>query len=161
MNHLLYLVLAVVTHAVLGYALVRVLTPVSPAVGLLGGVFPDVDLYFGRLWNFPLVHRGLVHTPLFLGTVVVGLLLAGVPEWAVVGVGVAFLSHLAVDSFTHAGIMWLYPVSVQHFSYDVSAHSAVGDAVLWAVSAGMVRWGGRDALSRLVAGDGTTAASDR
>lgn len=150
MNHLLYLVLAVATHAAVGYALVRVLTPAPPVVGLLGGIAPDIDLFFGRIWAFPLVHRGVIHTPLFLVILVGGLALAGSSEWVALAVGISFCSHLVMDSFTDAGIMWLYPASVYHFSYDVSLHSAAGDVTLWGVSLGLVRWGGRDKLRRLV-----------
>lgn len=146
MNHLLYLALAVVTHAVVGYTLVRVFTSCNPAIGLVAGIFPDIDLYFGHLWDFPLVHRGLVHTPFFLAVLLCVVALVGSSERVVLGVGIAFLSHLLIDSFTNAGIMWLYPASVHSFSYDISIHSAVADVVFWCLSLGVIRWGGRDRL---------------
>ncbi|WP_139025475.1 metal-dependent hydrolase [Haladaptatus paucihalophilus] len=43
-----------------------------------------------------------------------------------------FLSHLVVDTFTNAGIMWLYPLSIRYFSYEISIHSWTGDVVIWA-----------------------------
>ncbi|WP_410767349.1 metal-dependent hydrolase [Haloferax sp. DFSO60] len=145
-GHTLYLVAAIATHAVVGYAIVRVLTPAPPLVGLIGGVAPDVDLYFGRLWEFPLVHRGVVHTPFLLGVLLAVLLFAGVRKWVALGFGLAFFSHLVIDSFTKTGILWLYPVSSHHFSADLSMHSAVGNAILWGIALGIVRWGGRNRL---------------
>ncbi|MFC7203062.1 metal-dependent hydrolase [Haloferax namakaokahaiae] len=145
-GHTLYLVAAITTHAAVGYALVRVLTPAPPVVGLLGGIAPDIDLYFGRLWEFPLVHRGVVHTPIFLGLLLVVLLLVGVRRWVVAGFGLAFVSHLLIDSFTNAGILWLYPVRTTHFAADISIHSALGNGILCALSLGLVRWGGRNRL---------------
>lgn len=153
-DHYVFLASAIATHAVVGYALVRVFTSAPPALGIFAGVAPDVDLLFAPTWEFPLVHRGLTHTPLLLGVALGGLLLLDVygntvlPDDAVVGAGIAVLSHLVIDSFTNAGIMWLYPLSVRHFAYDLSIHSFAGTLLLWGVAAGLVYRGDRDWLRR-------------
>lgn len=156
MNHSLFLAAAIATHAIVGYALVRFLTPIPPIVGLLGGITPDIDLYFGRIWEFPLVHRGLVHTPFFLLVLLGILLFIGVRKRVIIGFGLAFLSHLVIDSFTNAGILWLYPVTTYHLSRDISIHSFVGNAILWGISLGLIRYGGRNQLELVTRGfDGT------
>ncbi|WP_227356750.1 metal-dependent hydrolase [Haladaptatus salinisoli] len=129
--HLLSLLPAVLTHGVVGYALVRTLTDEPPALGFLAGVLPDIDLYFGRHWRFPLVHRGAVHTPLFVLGCCAALYLATRDRSVAVAAGLAALSHLVIDSFTDMGIPWLYPLSARYFSYDVEMHGVRNTILIW------------------------------
>ena len=57
----LFLVSAFATHAVVGYALVRGFTDADPRLGIVLGLFPDVDFWFPAAWGWPFVHRGLTH----------------------------------------------------------------------------------------------------
>lgn len=143
MNHDVYLLLAFLTHGVIGYALVRGLTDFPPLPGALGGVVPDVDLYLGPVLGLPVVHRGAVHTPAALAVLVGVALLLGAPRRVPAAFGVGFLSHLVVDTFTSAGIMWLYPASHARASLDVAVHGATGTVVLWLASLALVRFGPR------------------
>ena len=179
-DHWGYVAVAIATHAALGYALVRTLTACPPSVGAVAGVAPDVDLLFGPVLlgpslSFPLVHRGVLHTPAFLALVVGGLLLAGrvranasgrdpgaggvgrsgrapVAGSVSLGVGVAYFSHLAIDSLTRSGIMWLYPLSDHSFGLALGVHGVAGTTILWLGSIGLVRWGGRGGLRWIARG---------
>ena len=142
--HAIDLLPAVLTHAVVGYALVAALTDAPPAVGALAGVAPDVDLFLGPpVGPFPWVHRGLVHTPAFVAAVVALLLLVTDDRRVATGVGVAWLSHLAVDTFTNTGIAWLYPLDARFLAFDLNAHAPVQTAVLWVASGLLVAYARR------------------
>lgn len=134
---------ALLTHAAVGYALVRALTDADPRLGLLFGVFPDGDFLFPASLGFPFVHRGIVHTPVFL-LVVVALVSALSRREVVVAASVALASHLLIDGLSPAGIMWLYPVTVTP-TPGLAVHGPVGTVVLWAVVAGVLSYdaGGR------------------
>lgn len=149
MDHFGYLAFAIGTHAAVGYAVVRLLTSGPPVVGVLVGVAPDLDLLFGTSLAFPFVHRGLFHTPFLLVVLLGLLLLADSPRWVVVGVAGAFLSHLVIDTFTNAGIMWLYPLSMHFFAADIAIHSTVGNLALWAMALVTIRWGGRNRFQQV------------
>jgi inner membrane protein len=138
-DHRLYLLLAIATHGLVGYALVSAFTRYPPAVGLVGAVAPDVDLLFDPSWQFPLVHRGITHTPALAGIVIVALLLGvSVPVAAAFGVGV--ISHLIVDTFTRSGVAWLYPVIAQPVAFDLSIHGGAGTVLLWSGAIGLIGW---------------------
>lgn len=131
-----WLLAAVGTHLAVGYALGHVLAAVDgrvdPRLGLVGAGVPDLDLALSLGW--PLVHRGLLHTPLFGG----GLLLAAYARWRsrapVLALGVGFLSHLVIDSLTPKGIMWLFPHPAS-YAVPVGAHGRTADALLLGASA--------------------------
>lgn len=143
MNHETYLLVAFVTHGLVGYSLVRGTTDYPPAAGVLGGVLPDVDLYLGPVLGLPVVHRGPIHTPAALALLVGVALLLGVPWRVSAAFGVGFLSHVAIDTFTSAGIRWLYPASTARASLDLAVHGAAGTVVLWLASLALVRFGPR------------------
>lgn len=141
-GHALYLLVAIATHCVLGYALARAAVGTAGAAGMAGALAPDVDLLTGPQWPAPFVHRGLTHTPLF-AVVLVGAayLLAGRRAAAAVGLGVT--SHLVVDSLTASGIMWLYPLSDHSFGLAAGVHGPAPTLALWALAGGLVaraRW---------------------
>ena len=157
-NHDVYLAVAFLTHAAIGYAVVSGLTEFPPAAGAVGALVPDLDLYLGPVLGLPVVHRGALHTPLALlglmGAVfLAGRLLAGPPRTGspvdvdargvAVGVGAGFLTHLLIDTSTSAGIMWLYPASTASLSLGVPIHGAAGTAALWLVALSLVRFGPR------------------
>lgn len=143
MNHDVYLLVAFLTHGVVGYGLVRGLTDYPPAAGALGGVLPDVDLYLGPVLGLPVVHRGAIHTPATLAVLVGVAILLGVPRRGRTAFAVGFLSHLAIDTVTSAGIMWLYPASTARASLGLAVHGGAGTVVLWLASLSLVRFGPR------------------
>jgi inner membrane protein len=129
--HLLSLLPAILTHGVVGYALVRILTDEPPTLGFLVGMLPDVDLYFGHFWRFPFVHRGVVHTPLFVLGCCAAVFVVTHERTVAVAVGLSALSHLVLDSFTDMGILWLYPLSTRYFAHDIELHGARNTILLW------------------------------
>lgn len=168
LDHRLYVLFAVLTHAAIGYAIVAWTTDGPPAAGLAGAVLPDVDLLFAPEWSFPLVHRGLTHTPLF-GLAVVGAVAATATlrerrvaerwsEWRTAAptpgqlggaVALGDGSHLVVDSLTASGVPWLYPASPNGYGVDLAVHAVEHGVAIWAVLLGLLlvrRWarsGGR------------------
>lgn len=143
LDHRLYVLAAVLTHAVVGYTLVSLLDSAPPLAGLVGAILPDIDLLFAPAGSFPLVHRGLTHTPL-CGAAVTGAIWLGaysrvskyslkipsgqaVPTAIVVGYG----SHLVLDSLTVSGVPWLYPLSVVQYGVDAEIHGFQASLLLW------------------------------
>lgn len=125
----LFLTGALLTHAGVGYALVHSLTEEDPRLGLVAGVVPDVDFLFPPSLGFPFVHRGIVHTPLFV-LLAVAAVYALHRRAAATAVGVALASHLLIDGLSPAGIMWLYPVTASP-SPGLGVHSPAGTVALW------------------------------
>lgn len=135
-EHAVYLLVAVTTHCVVGYALARAFTGAAGA-GMAGALAPDVDLLTSPQWPAPFVHRGIAHTPLFATLlIVVAYVLAGRRAAAATGLGVG--SHLVLDSLTPAGIMWIYPVSTRHFGVSVGVHGLTPTLALWALAGALV-----------------------
>lgn len=135
------------THMVFGLALGYVLR--FPVVwAMLGSVAPDIDILFD--YGFPFTHRGVLHTPLFVGFAMAALYLATRRTAVAAGAGLGLLSHLFLDTFTYSGIMWLYPVTTEYslmlVGYDslVVNYGAVALATLvavgWRYQAEVVRW---------------------
>lgn len=146
-SHQLYLLVAVLTHGLVGYAVVRGLTRYPPAAGVVGAVLPDVDLLLGPWLAGPLVHRGAIHTPAALAVVGGGALLLGVSRRRLAAFAVGFLTHLVLDSGTGAGVMWLFPASTARVALDLPVHGLLGTAVLWLASLAIVRFGPRSSRS--------------
>lgn len=131
LDHRLYLLSAVLTHAAVGYTLATVFAE-HPLSGVVGGVLPDLDLLFAPGWSFPFVHRGLTHTPLFAAAFV-GALFAVGRRRAAGGAALGAASHLVVDTLTKRGVPWLYPLSADGFGVDLSVHSLVPSVAVWAL----------------------------
>lgn len=128
-----FLVGALTTHALVGYALVSRFTPVDPRVGALAGLFPDVDLLVPPAVGEPFVHRGVTHTPLFLVAAALAVYAARRDRPLALAVGVALGSHLLVDSLSPQGIDWLFPLSGT-WTPGWPIHGPVATALLWAGS---------------------------
>lgn len=120
-------------HACFGAALVT-LVGTTPVYGAIGGILPDVDTLLGEV--LPLSHRGLTHTP------IIALVLAGVMYLITddlgdsLALGTGYLSHLFIDTFTPAGIMWLFPWKV-YMAHDMALASSV-DVNLAIASIGLI-----------------------
>lgn len=134
LDHRLWVLAAVATHGVLGYGLARLATADGARAGLIAALVPDVDLLFPPAWPFPLVHRGLTHTPL-AGAALIGVLYAaGARRDVTVGAALGFGSHLVVDTFTRSGIAWAYPLSRATVGVPADAHAVEYDLLVWAVA---------------------------
>lgn len=128
--HVLFLAVAVLTHGAVGYAVARV-TGYPAAAGLRGGVLPDVDLLFADWLFFPFVHRGLLHTPLFVVLAATVAYLRTRERGTATAVLLGGLAHLVVDSFTAAGVMWLYPLDTRSFGVGWGVHGPLRTVLLW------------------------------
>ncbi|WP_049920897.1 metal-dependent hydrolase [Halopiger djelfimassiliensis] len=138
-GRVLFLTGAVLTHAVVGYALVRGFTDADPRIGIVFGIAPDADFWFPAAWGWPLVHRGLTHTPLFALLLVVGAYAISRDRTAALAVGLAISSHLAIDSLSPAGIAWLFPLEASA-GPGLPVHGPAATAALWLVSIGVLAW---------------------
>lgn len=136
-DHALFLWTAVATHALVGYALGEILVD-EPAWGLLGGVAADVDLLFSLAWQPPLVHRGITHTAL-----AAVLLAVAVARWrrsAGLAIGAGYVSHLAIDAATPAGVPLLYPFSSTRVGVELGGHSPTATVLLWSGCLASLYW---------------------
>lgn len=135
----LFLTGAILTHAVVGYVLVRGFTDADPRLGILLGIAPDADFWFPAAWGWPLVHRGLTHTPAFALAIVGGTYALSRDRPTALAVGLAFGSHLAIDSLSPMGIPWLYPLEATA-SPGLPVHGPIATAGLWLVAVGILAW---------------------
>lgn len=130
---------AFLTHALLGYALVRSFTAADPRLGIVFGLLPDADFLFPAALEWPFVHRGLTHTPLFVGCLVA--LVTALTRDRTVGAATALAlgSHLLLDSLSPAGIDWLFPIRT-NWSLGLPIHGVPATVLLWAGALGLLAW---------------------
>jgi inner membrane protein len=109
------------THFMFALALAYVLRlPRVPTA--IAGIIPDID--FVLHYGFPFMHRGIIHTPLIMLTIMLALyaVTRNIPLTA--GFGVGFLGHMLTDLITPTGIMFFYP-----WPYFMSFNLAYYDSV--------------------------------
>lgn len=138
-GRIMFLAEALATHAVVGYVLVRGLTDADPRIGIVFGLLPDADFWFPASWGWPLVHRGLTHTPLFAAAIVIGTYAIRRERTVALAVGLAIGSHLAIDSLSPMGIDWLFPIKA-NTGLGIPVHGPVTTIGLWTVSIGVLAW---------------------
>jgi len=114
------------THVFFALALACLMRfPKIPAV--IGGIIPDIDIVMNH--GFPFVHRGIVHTGLFMIISVAAIYAVSRrlgPETGVAfGFGLGFLSHLFLDTINPSGIMWLYPLTPVYFTLNLAPYNDV------------------------------------
>ena len=121
------------THFMFALAIAYLLRlPKLPAA--IGGIIPDLDVMLQ--WDFPLVHRGIVHTPLMLAISVVVLYLV-VDKPSTFAFGAGFMSHLLTDIITPAGILLFYPLSI-YFTLNLAPYNSIYANLgisLWSIGA--------------------------
>lgn len=98
---------------------------------LLGSIFPDIDEgrskmnqwsgFLGRIVTFFCQHRGIFHS-LLLAVIISGLMAFYWNSYYALGLFVGYISHLAGDAVTLAGVKPLYPFS----EYKIKGHLRVG-----------------------------------
>ena len=119
------------THFMVALALAYLLKlPKLPTA--LAGIIPDIDIVLQS--DFPLMHRGIVHTPIMMVIAVVLLYLV-VDKKTAAGFGVGFTAHLLTDLITPAGIMLLYPLPL-FFTLNLTTYNNV------AANLGIILWSG-------------------
>jgi inner membrane protein len=117
------------THLFFALALAYILRlPKVPAA--IGGIIPDLDVLLQG--DFPLMHRGLVHTPLIMAISMVMLYLVFQPPIAF-SFGMGFLSHLFLDIANPTGIMLFYPLPA-FFTLNLAVYNNV------AANLGIMAW---------------------
>lgn len=146
-----WLAAAIGTHLAVGLAVGTLAATVddraNPRYGLVGAGLPDLDFLLEPLaLGWPLVHRGLLHTPAFWVVVLGVLALTSRSRRALAPLAAGLLSHLVIDSLTPKGVVWLYPLSGS-VGVSTGVHSYAGDAILLALSGLVVllardEWGG-------------------
>lgn len=109
-------------HAPLGYLtayVTRQRRPIQLAVAALGGIFPDIDLFYYYLFDASLNHRQfLTHSALpYLSIMVLGVAFVKMRSQRVKYIGIILVafavgacSHLLADSLT-GRLVWLFPLS--------------------------------------------------
>ena len=138
-GRILFLAGAFATHAVVGYAVVRGFTDADPRLGIVFGLLPDADFGFPAAWEWPLVHRGLTHTPLFALALVAAAYAIRRDRTVAFGIGLATGSHLAIDSLSPMGIDWLFPIEATA-GPGVPVHGPVATIIFWTLSVGVLAW---------------------
>ena len=96
------------------------LDPVLLGLAVAGALLPDVDhprSWVGRrarplsaVLAGALGHRGVTHSLLAVGVCAWGASAKGAPGWTVEPLAVGYLSHLAADMLTPAGLRLLWPL---------------------------------------------------
>lgn len=147
--YLAFLATAIATHALVGYVIGERLFD-DPVAGAAGGILADADFLFPAAAGWPFVHRGLTHS-LLLAVLATGSVLlarrlvggafgspgsghdAGWARWDAGAVGLAYLSHLAMDATTPKGVPLLYPVSDYgfHLGVPTGAHAPLPTLAIW------------------------------
>jgi inner membrane protein len=108
------------THIFFALAIAYILRlPRIPAA--VGGILADIDVMLQ--YDFPLVHRGLLHTPFFMAVSVVFLYLI-VDKPTTFAFGAGYLSHLLMDLITPVGIPLLYPLPL-FFTLNLALYNNV------------------------------------
>jgi inner membrane protein len=109
------------THLIFGLAMGVVSGfPLIPFA--IGSVIPDIDTLL--TFSFPFMHRGIVHTPLFLGIIAALVYFATRRKDVVFAFSLGFISHLFIDTINPTGIMWAYPLET-YFTLNMATYSNV------------------------------------
>lgn len=136
-GHTGFLLVALATHAVVGYAVGAVAFD-RPKAGLVGGLVADVDLLVPAWVGEPFVHRGITHSVFALGVATaVGVVLGRATAGAV---GFGYCSQLLVDATSPMGVPFLSPLVGTHFGVDIGfgGHSMPATVFLLCLSAGLL-----------------------
>ena len=112
------------THLLLGFASGAALR-LHLIAATIASVIADADVIFYITGTgFPLIHRGVFHTPIVLSIILIGIFLATKRKDITMAFGVGFLGHLFLDTLNPTGIMWLYPLPT-FFSLNLVSYSDI------------------------------------
>jgi len=90
---------------------------------LIASILPDIDILLNQ--EFPLSHRGIVHTPVFMFASMFVIYFMYRNSNASLGFGAGFLSHLFLDTINPTGIAWFYPISSVFISFNLAHYGNV------------------------------------
>ncbi len=119
-----------ITHVIFAFAVgytLKLPAKIAAAAGLL----VDADMIFFLTGpSYPLVHRGVLHTPLALALIMILAYFATRRKDVSFAIAAGFISHLLLDTLNPTGIFWLYPIpmnlSLGLVSYtDIPTNSAI------------------------------------
>lgn len=139
-----------ITHLLFAFALIWI-SNFPLILGMIASILPDLDASFHFM--FPFVHRGFLHTPLFmLAGMVVIYALSGSKK-SCFSFGLGYSSHLVLDTFTYSGIMWLFPLKKSFSLQLLTANSFAGNLsisvfsiiviVVWQWQTELIAWIGK------------------
>jgi len=129
-----------ITHLLFAFALLWI-GNFPLILGMVASILPDLDASFHFM--FPFVHRGIMHTPLFLLAGIIAIYALTGDRKSCFSFGLGYSSHLILDTFTYSGIMWFFPLE-KSFSLElVAANNFYGNLGIALVSVMIVagwRW---------------------
>lgn len=125
----------IITYSLISTEFGLPLMAVCISSSILGSLVPDIDepnsiagkkaKLLSKSFKFIFGHRGIIHTPLFLGILVGVYWVIGkkyIPpdylnyaNYAMLSFSVGYISHLFLDMLTPQGIMLLFPLTKYHF----------------------------------------------
>ena len=132
----IWVVSAALLHGALGYVAVDYFTPYPPYLGFIFGISPDFDVVFKTVdLGMPFIHRGITHTPIFFGVVLM-LLVISSRDPVFHSFFLSYGLHIVVDAMSGWGVMATYPLSTNWFlvSYGVNRQMNLILIVLSAVT---------------------------
>lgn len=143
-GHAGFLVAALATHALVGYALGRIVD--APNAGIVGGLAADIDLLVPPSVGWPLAHRGITHSP--VAAVATVLVVYGLTRRRDISaaVGLGYASQLVIDLTTAQGIPLAYPLSRTFVAVPLGTHGPIGTVLLW-LAVGVAVWLSRSDVS--------------
>lgn len=136
-GHAAFLLVALATHALVGYTIGAVALD-RPAAGLVGGVVADVDLLVPAAVGAPFVHRGLTHG--LFALVIATAISLRLSRHAGAAVALGYCSQLLIDATTPMGIPLFSPLTEAYFGLDigVGGHSPPATVAFWIVCLGVL-----------------------
>ncbi len=115
------------THVIFAFSLIYILR-LPIVAGIISSILPDLDLTF--TFAFPLVHRGILHTPIALIVLTTLFYLITQNKSSTLAFAIGFLTHLFLDSLTPMGIMWLFPYEKYYSLNLVYSSSLLGNLMI-------------------------------
>lgn len=113
-----------ITHLLFAFTLLWI-SNFPLVLGLIASILPDLDASFHFM--FPFVHRGIMHTPLFMIAGILVIYALSGSKKSSFAFGLGYSSHLVLDTFTYSGIMWLFPLQETFSLQLLTANSFVGN----------------------------------
>lgn len=127
------------THMLVALALAYIFKlPKLPA--FLAALALDLDIILNLTgWGFPFIHRGIIHTPLFIIALTLIWYYKRDKSKNAVSVGVGGLSHIMLDLVTNQGIPLLFPLAAYIAIPVVGYANIVANAGIMALSLAIIQ----------------------
>lgn len=150
-----HLFLGITTGACMASIIPKEQAAVCVIACTIGSIFPDIDISTSKLGkrikpasmiiSHVFGHRGFIHTPLNGIILTILLCLVANEEFPCIPSAfcVGFFLHLLQDTFTKAGIMWLFPIKAKIHFTNIKSNSLLCIPItlaLAAISAWILLW---------------------